>query len=269
MAHDTGRALCDEVVWLADAEGLLSDEHFSVHKILIKVATNLQSFLPKNGPPPSDDDSGNLSVDFRGENQSYKTHASTTDPEARLLRKGWGKEARREFLVHFLMEHRHCLLMDFTVSQATDTAEQDAVLELRHGVWERGYRPRTWLATATTIPRLVCRTFTHCGCPPHVAWKQHAPIDGRTTRQIDYAVSLRLHKRGEEIFGWIEDRMRLATHPLPGRGAHGAGRLLGFHGACKAQESQTLEPRRGVPGPIGPLPLRFRVPSLLLLPSKT
>ena len=143
LAHDASRALFDEVVWAADEEGLLSDEHFSVDGTLIEAAASLKSFRPKEGPPPpSDDDPGNPSVDFRGERRCNVPHASTTDPEARLLRKGQGKEARLTFLGHTLVENRNGLLMDFIVSQATGTAERDAVPELLDGLRERGYRPR-------------------------------------------------------------------------------------------------------------------------------
>ena len=143
LAHDAGRALFDEAVCAADAEGLLSDEHFSVDGILIEAAASLKSFRAEDGPPPpsDDDDPGNPSMDFRGECRSNETHASTTDPEARLLRKESGKEARLAFMGHALMENRNGLLMDFTVSQATGTAERDAVPELLDGVQERGYRP--------------------------------------------------------------------------------------------------------------------------------
>ena len=103
MDHDVGRALFDEVVWAADGEGLLSDEHFSVDGTLIEAAASLKSFRSKEGaPPPTDDDPGNPSVDFRGERRSNETHASTTDPEARLLRKGPGQEARMAFLGYAL-----------------------------------------------------------------------------------------------------------------------------------------------------------------------
>ena len=132
MDHDVGRALFDEVVWAADGEGLLSDEHFSVDGTLIEAAASLKSFRPRDesAPPVTDDDPGNPSVDFRGERRRNETHASTTDPEARLLRKGPGQEAKPAFLGHALMENRHGLLMDFTVSPATGTAERDAVPEL-------------------------------------------------------------------------------------------------------------------------------------------
>ncbi|MXZ24447.1 MAG: IS5 family transposase [Caldilineaceae bacterium SB0665_bin_21] len=206
LAHDAGRALFDEVVWAAEEEGLLSDEHFSVDGTLIEAAASLKSFRAKEGPPPpSDDDPGNPSVDFRGERRRNETHASTTDPEARLLRKGLGKEARLAFMGHALMENRNGLLMDFIVSQATGTAERDVVPELLDGVRERGYRPRTLGAdrgydTKDCVGDMRARRVT-----PHVARKKkHSAIDGRTTRHAGYAVSLRLRKRVEEVFGWMK-----------------------------------------------------------------
>ena len=131
LAHDAGQALFDE-------EGLLSDEHFSVDGTLIEAATSLKNFRSKEGPPPADDDPGN-----RGERRCNETHARTTDPEARLLRKGQGKKARLAFMGHAPMENRNGLLMNFIVSQATGTAERDAVPELLDGLRKRGYRPRT------------------------------------------------------------------------------------------------------------------------------
>lgn len=93
-------------------------------RILIEAAAILKCFRPKVGPlPPSDDDPGNPSVDFRGSHWCNETHASTTDPEARLLRKGQGKEVLLVFLGHALMENGHGMLIDFTVSQAAGTAE--------------------------------------------------------------------------------------------------------------------------------------------------
>ena len=173
---------------------------------LIEASASLKSFRPKEGPPPpSDDDPGNPSVDFRGERRSNETHASTTDPEARLLRKGKGQEARLAFLGHALMENRHGLLMDFTVSPATGTAERDAVPELLDGVRERGYRPRTLGADRGYDTRDCVRDMRARQVTPHVAQKkQYSAIDGRTTRHAGYAVSLRIRKRVEEVFGWMK-----------------------------------------------------------------
>lgn len=93
LAYNVGWILCDEVVWAADAEGLLSDDHFCMEGTLIEAVASLKSFRLKDGPPP-DDDPGNSSMDFRGERRSHAMHASTMDPEARLLRKGRRQEDR-------------------------------------------------------------------------------------------------------------------------------------------------------------------------------
>ena len=159
LKHRVGQALFDEVVLEADRRGLLSDEHFTVDGTLIEAAASLKSFKPKDGDPPktTDDDPGNPSVDFHGERRSNATHQSTTDPEARLLRKGKGKEAKLVFMAHALMENRHGLLVDFQTTQATGTAERDTVPVLVDQAKERGcggagFIPKRWAETkATTL----------------------------------------------------------------------------------------------------------------------
>ena len=130
LTHAAGRRFFDEVVALAHARGLLSDEHFTVDGTLIEAAASLKSFRPKDAPadqaPP--DDPGNPTVDFHGEKRSNATHRSTTDPEARLFRKGKGKEAQLVFMGHALMENRHGLLVDFAVTEASGTAERDGLV---------------------------------------------------------------------------------------------------------------------------------------------
>ena len=140
LKHRVGQALFDEVVLEADRRGLLSDEHFTVDGTLIEAAASLKSFKPRDGDPPkaTDDDPGNPSVDFHGERRSNATHQSTTDPEARLLRKGKGKEAKLVFMAHALMENRHGMLVDFLTTQATGTAERDTVPVLVDQAKERG-----------------------------------------------------------------------------------------------------------------------------------
>ena len=115
LRHGVGQALFGEVVLEAERQGLLSDEHFTVDGTLIEAAASLKSFKPKDGDPPraTDANPGNPSVDFHGERRSNATHQSTTDPEARLLRKGKGKEARLVFMAHALMQNRHGMLVDF------------------------------------------------------------------------------------------------------------------------------------------------------------
>ena len=114
----TGQGLFDEVVWEADRRGLLSHEHFSVDGTLIEAVASIKSFRRREdqeGPP--DDDPGNPWVDFRGERLKNETHESRTDPEARLMRKGKGREAKLSFMGHALMENGNGLLMDFMVSR--------------------------------------------------------------------------------------------------------------------------------------------------------
>ena len=144
LEHRVGQALFDEVVWEADRRGLLSDEHFSVDGTLIEAVASIKSFRRRDeGEPPSDDDPGNPWVDFRGERLKNETHESRTDPEARLMRKGKGREARLSFMGHALMENGNGLLMDFLVSRATGRAEREAVPVMLDDARQRGYRPRT------------------------------------------------------------------------------------------------------------------------------
>ena len=144
LEHRVGQQLFDEVVLAADRRSLLSDEHFTVDGTLIEAAASLKSFKPRAGdPPPDDGDRGNPSVDFHGDRRANATHQSATDPEARLFRKGKGKEARLVFLAHALMENRNGLLVDFLVSEVTGTAERDAVPLLLAGARDRGFHPRT------------------------------------------------------------------------------------------------------------------------------
>ena len=153
LEHRTGQALFDEVVLKADRRGLLSDERFSVDGTLIEAAASIKSFRRRDEEEqPHDDDPGNPSVDFHGERLRNETHESRTDPEARLMRKGKGKEARLVFMGHALMENRNGLLLDFLVSEATDRAERDAV----RGCWTmRGSGssvPGRWEVTEATTP---------------------------------------------------------------------------------------------------------------------
>src|SRR6266849_3037818 len=121
LKHDVAQLFFDEVVRQAAGLGLLSDEHFTVDGTLIEAAASLKSFRPKDKPPsdePPPDDPGNPTVNFRGERRSNATHQSTTDPEARLAKKGKGKEAHLAFTGHALMENRNGMLVDFQLSQA-------------------------------------------------------------------------------------------------------------------------------------------------------
>jgi hypothetical protein len=209
LEHRVGQQLFDEVVAAAQGQGLLSDEHFTVDGTLIEAAASLKSFKPRDGAPapPTDDDPGNPSVDFHGEKRSNATHQSTTDPEARLFRKGKGKEARLVFIAHGLMENRNGLLVDFQVTLATGTAERDAVPVLVDEAQDRGFHPRTLGGDKNYDTRDCVATMRERRVTPHVAQNttnRRSAIDGRTTRHPGYAVSQRLRKRVEEIFGWMK-----------------------------------------------------------------
>ncbi len=195
----------DEVVVEADRKGLLSDEHFSVDGTLIEAAASIKSFRRREEEDHrSDDDPGNPSVDFHGERLRNETHESRTDSEARLMRKGKGKEAKLAFMGHALMENRNGLLMDFVVSSATGTAERDAVPILLDDAWERGFRPRTLGGDKGYDTRQCVKDTRDRGVTPHVAQRVHSAIDGRTTRHPGYGVSQKIRKRVEEVFGWMK-----------------------------------------------------------------
>ena len=145
LKHGVGQALFGKVVLEADRQGLLSDEHITVDGTLIEATASLKSFKPKEGDPAKTTgvDPGNPSVDFHGERRSNATHQSTTDPEARLLRKGKGKEARQVFTARALMEDRHGMVVDFQTSPGMGTAERDIVPGLLEQARERGFHPQT------------------------------------------------------------------------------------------------------------------------------
>ena len=205
LEHRTGQALFDEVVLEADRRGLLSDERFSVDGTLIEAAASIKSFRRRDEEEqPHDDDPGNPSVDFHGERLRNETHESRTDPEARLMRKGKGKEARLVFMGHALMENRNGLLLDFLVSEATGRAERDAVPGLLDDARERGFRPRTLGGDRGYDTRQCVKAMRDRGVTPHVAQRTHSSIDGRTTRHPGYGVSQKIRKQVEEIFGWMK-----------------------------------------------------------------
>ncbi len=209
LKHAIGQQLFDTVVGEAHERGLLSDEHFTVDGTLIEAAASLKSFTPRDGQPPTSavDDPGNRWVDFHGEKRSNATHQSTTDPDARLLRKGKGKEAKLVFMGHALMENRHGMLVDFQMSEATGKAERDMVPELLDRAKRQGFRPKTLGADKGYDTRDCVKDMRERKVTPHVAQNtsgRRSAIDGRTTRHEGYRVSQRIRKRVEEIFGWMK-----------------------------------------------------------------
>jgi hypothetical protein len=165
-----------------------SDEHFSVDGTLIEAAASLKSFRPTDDPPPPKRPGGgspnNRWVDFHDQKRSNATHQSTTDPDARLYRKGPGKEARLSYMGQALMEHRHGLLVDFQITTATGMAERDVVPHLIDDARARGFHPATLGADKSYDTRDCVQTLRAQGVTPHVAQNttgRRSAVDGRTT----------------------------------------------------------------------------------------
>jgi hypothetical protein len=190
-----------------EVKALLSDEHFTVDGTLIEAWASMKSFKPKGGPddgPPPGGGGRNAERDFHGETRTNATHASTTDPDARLIRRGRGKDAKLCHLGHLLMENHSGLINDAMVTPASGTAERAAALGMlgrqagRHRATlgaDKGYDAADFAAAVRAL-----------NVTPHIAQNttRRSAIDRRTTRHPGYAVSQRLRKRIEEGFGWIK-----------------------------------------------------------------
>jgi transposase len=197
-----------QVVERAREAGLVSDEHFTVDGTLLEAWASLKSFQPKEqktAEPP--DDPGNPTVDFHGQKRSNETHESTTDPDAKLARKGPGKEAKLSYSGNLEVENRSGLIVNAEVLEANGRAERDAALVMLEQVpgggritvgGDKGFDTAEFVAE--------CR---HMNVTPHVAQNTARPggsaIDTRTTRHAGYAISQKKRKRIEECFGWLKD----------------------------------------------------------------
>jgi transposase len=224
MNHDVAGQFFRAIVERARKAGLMSAEHFTVDGTLIEAAASLKSFTKKDddepkGGPQGGNRSGfsgrikkrkkrarNGEVNFHGEKRGNDTHASTTDPEARLARKGFAHEAKLSFCGNALMENKNGLLVDFRVAPATGFAEREIALQLLDEnvaknrrctvAADKGYDTRGFVASLRQI-----------NVTPHVArhtTKRRSAIDRRTTRYAGYGVSQVIRKRVEEIFGWFK-----------------------------------------------------------------
>ena len=226
MEGEVAQEFLAALVTLPEVKRLMSAEHFSVDGTLIEAFASMKSFVRKDGdggPPPAGG-GRNPEADFRGEKRSNETHASTTDPDSRVYRKGDGRESRLSFMGHVLMENRHGLVVGAMATRATGTAEREAALELvdRH----RNGRRRITLGAdkaydvAEFVPALRARKVT-----PHIAVNgavsklgkvRRTLIDRRTRRHPGYETSQRHRKRIEEIFGWIKTQAGFAKAKVRG-----------------------------------------------------
>lgn len=191
----------------ARAHDLLSDEHFSVDGTLIEAWASQKSFQRKDQNPTSPpDDPGNPTVNFHGEERRNDTHASTTDPEARLARKGGGHESQLAYCGNVLIENRNGLVVDTELVLCSGTAERDAALEMAERI--EGDQRVTLGADKGYDTRGLVRDLRERNVTPHVSQNTNrsggSAIDGRTKRHAGYEMSQRKRKRIEEVFGWLK-----------------------------------------------------------------
>jgi transposase/IS5 family transposase len=229
---DIARKFLAAILAHKDVAPLLSDEHFSVDGTLIEAWASLKSFQPKakagaSEPPatgsggagqapagaqaceaaapvdtPVADKGRNAEVSFHGSKRSNETHASVTDPDARLYRKGEGKEARLCYMGHALMENRNGLLVEACLTHADGHAERNAALAMMEPRADRAVRITLGADKGYDAEDFV-NELKSMNVTPHVAAKaKGSAIDGRTTRHAGYAISQRIRKRIEEPFGW-------------------------------------------------------------------
>jgi transposase len=195
---------------------LLSSEHFSVDGTLIEAWSSPKSFQPKDGSGSPPGPGRNGERDFHGERRSNDTHASTTDPDARLYRKGRGKEAKLSFMGHALMENRNGLIVGALATRASGHSERLAALHLMEPHADRAGRVTLGADKGYDAQDFVAE-LREVNVTPHVAQNtsgRRSAIDGRTTHHSGYAVSLRIRKRIEEAFGWAKTvaGLRKARH---------------------------------------------------------
>ena len=206
LTHEIADRFFAAVVAQAKLRRYVSSDHFSVDGTLLEAWASHKSFKPKDGPPAPPPPGRNAEVQFHGERRSNATHASTTDPEARLARKSNATAAKLCYAGHLLMENRNALIVDMELTEATGYAEREAALEML-GRLPRRKRRRTLAGDKGYDIAAFVADVRGMGITPHVApntTRQRSTIDGRTTRHAGHQVSQRIRKRIEEPFGWMK-----------------------------------------------------------------
>jgi transposase len=207
LEGDVAKQFLALVVEQARAQHLTSEEHFTVDGTLLEAWAGMKSYQRKDGNnPPADDDPGNPTVNFHGEQRSNRTHQSKTDPEAKMARKGEGKEAKLSYSGNLLVENQNGLIVNAIAWEANGTAERDTALLMLEQIpgnrrvtvgGDKGFDTTDFIAE--------CR---HMQVTPHVAQNDGrrggSAIDLRTTRHAGYQISQRKRKRIEECFGWLK-----------------------------------------------------------------
>jgi transposase len=234
LTTEMSRKVMAAILGHREVAPLLSDDHFSVDGTLVKAWASMKSFQPKAADVPPDDDPGsppgpdspskdqpqatetdpmprpsrqnrNAEVDFRGEKRTNTTHASTTDPDARLYKKSPGTGAMLCFIGHALMENRTGLIVQGDLTRADGHAERRAAMDMIHRHSPGSTRRLTLGADKGFDAAEFVADMRQACVTPHVAQKaRYSAIDGRTTRHEGYALSIRNRKRIEEAFGWAK-----------------------------------------------------------------
>jgi transposase len=226
LAGDVADAFFAEVLAAIKADGLLSDEHFTVDGTLLEAWASHKSFKPKGGAGRLPDAPKNPTVNFHGQTRRNDTHQSTTDPDARLYKKAVGREAKLGYLAHLLTENRHGLIIDTAVTAASGTAERDAAIVMLGELplttqrltvaADKAYDIRSWVAAVRRMhitPHVAQNAFGSGG----------SAIDARTTRHPGYRQSHRKRKLIEQAFGWLK------TVALLRKLRHRGGRLVDWN----------------------------------------
>ena len=220
LIGDIATKMLQQVLSLAREQQLLSDEHFTIDGTLVEAWASQKSFLPKTqsqkGSSSDSDDPGNPTVNFRGQERKNDTHQSTTDPEAKMYRKGSGKEAKLSFMGHTLVDNRHSLIVESVFTQASGTAEREAGISMlkkhKRTLSRCKGRFRDHRITAGADKAYDTQDFVaelrKLAVTPHVAQNdtnnRTSAIDRRTTRHKGYKISQRKRKQVEEGFGWLK-----------------------------------------------------------------
>jgi transposase len=206
VGSDVARRFFEGVLRLARERQLLSSEHFTVDSTLIESWASLKSLKKKGGPPPKGGGDGTGMVDYKGEQRTNATHESTTDKEAKLMRRGWGQPAKLCFAGHALMDNRAGLCADLHITDARMAEPKGA-----EALIERQRRKRVKLRSLGADKGYCSRAFVGYlrkhRIRPHIAriLRRYTPgLDARTTRHDSYRISQRKRKRIEEIFGWLK-----------------------------------------------------------------
>lgn len=206
VGTDVARRFFEQVLRLAGQRQLLSAEHFTVDSTLIESWASLRSLKKKGGPPPKDGGDGTGMRDYRGERRTNDTHESTTDPQAKLMRRGKAQPAKLSYAGHAVMENRSGLCADLHISDAR-LAEPNGAQLLVDRLRRKRIRPVTLGADKGYHSRAFVEHLRIHGIRPHIArieGRRTPGLDARTTRHASYRLSQRKRKRIEEIFGWLK-----------------------------------------------------------------